>query len=723
MVQKETCIPLQKTILELLCIIFTSVLLISLFSFSASAEDINSPANIIGTEKISTALSSRIAETSETEKIPVIIVLPDQQIKFNTADGKSQIENDQRALIKFLDQEKSNNKVENIKSIKIVNAVAARVTPEVLASLAERSDVWKIELDKVVSLVEQPKSSSREVKASATTQNAASVNAWGVDKIEAPAVWQRGVNGNGIIVAVVDTGIDAQHPDLDDLDDNPDTADPKVIGWIDYISSSSSPYDDHGHGTHVSGTISGTGANGVHTGVAPGTKLIGAKVLDAYGSGYLSDCMLAFEWAVNNNARIISFSAGGPHDWTFTATINNVVAAGVIPVIAAGNSGPESYTILCPGDEFNSITVGATDTSDTIAYFSSRGPVILDGNTYIKPDISAPGVDVTSTLPGGLYEDWSGTSMATPHVSGTAALMLENNPSLKPAEVKQILENTAVDLGSAGKDNAYGSGRINTYKAVFDSTDPVLPVADFESNVTEGYAPLAVQLTDLSEAATGRNWDFENDGIVDSTEENPVHVYTVPGTYTVNLTAFNENGMNSKLAEITVLELPLPVASFSAIPTSGNAPLKVSFSDMSTGVPASWLWDFGDGNTSTDQNPIHTYSIAGKYTVGLTVENAAGSNTETKSDYINVTKKVPTADFSASPTSGKTPLKVQFTDRSTGSPTSWKWSFGDGASSTQKNPKHTYSKAGKYAVSLTVKCSAGSDTKNVPGCIITVSKK
>jgi len=284
-VQKETCILLQKTIPELLCIIFTSVLLISLFSLSASAEDVSSAASITGTEKISTVLSSKIAESSEAEKIPVIIVLPDQQSKFNTADGKSQIASGQKALIKFLESEKSNNKVEKIKSIKIVNAVAARATPEVLASLAERSDVWKIELDQVVSLVEQPESSSTKVKVSAATQNAAPVNAWGVDKIEAPAVWQQGVNGNGIIVAVVDTGIDAQHPDLDDLDDNPDTADPKVIGWIDYISSSSSPYDDHGHGTQVSGTISGTGANGVHTGVAPGTKLIGAKVLDAYGSG------------------------------------------------------------------------------------------------------------------------------------------------------------------------------------------------------------------------------------------------------------------------------------------------------------------------------------------------------------------------------------------------------------------------------------------------------
>ena len=138
----------------------------------------------------------------------------------------------------------------------------------------------------------------------------------------------------------MDTGIDATHPDLNDLDDNANTNDPKVVGWIDYVNSQSSPYDDHGHGTHVSGTISGTGANGVQTGVAPGTQLIVAKVFDAYGSGYSSDVILAFEWAVNNNARIISYSGGSSsHSSAYTTAINNVVAAGVIPVIAAGNSG------------------------------------------------------------------------------------------------------------------------------------------------------------------------------------------------------------------------------------------------------------------------------------------------------------------------------------------------------------------------------------------------
>jgi len=162
----------------------------------------------------------------------------------------------------------------------------------------------------------------------------------------------------------------------------------------------------------------------------------------------------------------------------------------------------------------------------------------------------------------------------------------------------------------------------------------------------------------------------------------------------------------------------LPVAAFSASPTTGYAPLKVTFTDRSTGSPISWKWSLGDSTYSTAKNPAHTYSKAGKYTVTLTVKNAAGSNTVTKSSFIvaNVLK-APIAAFSASPVSGKAPVKVQFTDKSVNSPTSWKWSFGDGTYSTAKNPVHTYSKARKYTVSLTVKNAKGSNTKTISNYI------
>ncbi len=156
---------------------------------------------------------------------------------------------------------------------------------------------------------------------------------------------------------------------------------------------------------------------------------------------------------------------------------------------------------------------------------------------------------------------------------------------------------------------------------------------------------------------------------------------------------------------------PVPLADFSASITEGKVPLKVQFTDKSTGSPTSWKWSFGDGTYSTTKNPAHTYSEAGKYTVSLTVKNTAGSNTTKKSSYINVVNtKKPVAAFSAAPTSGKAPLKVTFTDKSTGSPTSWKWSFGDGTKSSAQNPKHQYLQEGKYKVTLTITNAAGSNT-------------
>ncbi len=161
-----------------------------------------------------------------------------------------------------------------------------------------------------------------------------------------------------------------------------------------------------------------------------------------------------------------------------------------------------------------------------------------------------------------------------------------------------------------------------------------------------------------------------------------------------------------------------PIANFSAKPTSGKAPLNVSFTDYSTGAPTSWKWSFGDGTNSTQQNPTHKYSKAGNYTVVLTASNSAGSNKITKPSYIKVKPATkPVANFTSNVTSGYAPLNVAFTDKSTGSPTSWKWTFGDGINSTQQNPTHKYSKAGNYTVTLTANNSAGSNKITKPSYI------
>jgi PKD repeat protein len=177
--------------------------------------------------------------------------------------------------------------------------------------------------------------------------------------------------------------------------------------------------------------------------------------------------------------------------------------------------------------------------------------------------------------------------------------------------------------------------------------------------------------------------------------------------------ASNDSSSGSYWHAYESIQGQAPVADFSASPTTGDAPLNVSFADSSTGNPTSWSWDFGDGSSSTAQNPSHTYTTPGTYTVKLTASNGSGSDTKTGSDYITVTAppNPPTADFGASPTSGEAPLNVSFTDSSTGNPTSWSWDFGDGTSSTGQNPTHTYTAAGTYTVSLTASNAAGPDTK------------
>ncbi len=168
---------------------------------------------------------------------------------------------------------------------------------------------------------------------------------------------------------------------------------------------------------------------------------------------------------------------------------------------------------------------------------------------------------------------------------------------------------------------------------------------------------------------------------------------------------------------------PLPVAEFTGNPVSGTAPLTVNFTDQSTNNPVSWQWNFGDGSTSTQQNPQHTYQNAGTYTVALTVTNSHGSDTETKTNYIEITQagSAPVAEFTGNPVSGTAPLTVNFTDQSSNSPTSWNWNFGDGNSSNQQNPGHTYQNAGSYTVALTATNSHGQDTETKTNYITVTS--
>jgi serine protease AprX len=286
-----------------------------------------------------------------------------------------------------------------------------------------------------------------------------------------------------VVVAVIDTGIDAIHPQLDEG---------KVMAFVNCqqpvsgTCTSTNAVDDDDHGTHVAGTIAGDGDNNAnYKGVAPAAGLVGIKVLDAQGSGTDAEVIAGIQWAVANRVLhgidVINLSLGssGCNNGTDgMAAAANAAAATLVVVVAAGNDGPNTCTVGSPGSAQDVITVGAmADTGVTLGnlrdevpgfnqvHFSSRGPTL---NNRIKPDISAPGAQITSAdaNSGGLYQTFSGTSMATPFVAGVAALMLDHQSSLTNATIKTTLMSTAVDWGSSGPDIDYGAGRLDAFAAI-----------------------------------------------------------------------------------------------------------------------------------------------------------------------------------------------------------------------------------------------------------------
>lgn len=243
------------------------------------------------------------------------------------------------------------------------------------------------------------------------------------------------------------------------------------------------------------------------------------------------------------------------------------------------------------------------------------------------------------------------------------------------------------------------------------------PMAAFNASPTSGEAPLTVQFNDASmpgsNPITSWLWDF-GDG-QSSSEKNPQHTYSDSGSFDIRLTVSDGSLNHSKglpnLINVGNQVVTAPSANFSAAPTSGEAPLTVTFSDQSTAGSSpitSWQWDFGDGNSSTAQNPQHTYADSGRYSISLTVSDGTLNHSQTLANLITVENQVagaPVADFSANPTNGIAPLTVSFNDQSTPGTnpiTSWSWDFGDGSSSTAENPQHSYSDSGRYDVQLTV---------------------
>jgi subtilisin family serine protease len=343
-------------------------------------------------------------------------------------------------------------KAVKIKDLKLINGKVVLLTSSAEKALRQSKEILRIDDDVIVEALYK----SESVKIKGVKIQPSQTLPWGIDRVDAEQVWNL-TTGDPVRVAIVDTGIDLKHPDLQ----------PNIKGGINTINSLKSPNDDNGHGTHVAGIVAAINNSIGVVGVGPNIDLYAVKVLGANGSGYLSDIIEGLDWVIQQKQIqggdwVLNMSLGTTADiQSFHDAIIRVNQAGITQVAAAGNTGG---AVTYPAAYPEVIAVSAIDQNDQLASWSSRGPEV---------DLAAPGVDIYSTYKGQSYAILSGTSMAAPHVTGVAALVLDRKTCdfnldgvCTPSEVQQKLEQTAIDLGVSGKDSFYGSGLINALNAI-----------------------------------------------------------------------------------------------------------------------------------------------------------------------------------------------------------------------------------------------------------------
>ncbi|MFA9558868.1 S8 family serine peptidase [Evansella sp. AB-rgal1] len=385
-------------------------------------------------------------------------------------------ETTQAPLISILEVAQADGEVKSFESFYIMNVLSVTATKDIINKLSYLPEVARITENETIDLVFPEKSS--EPMTYVTDDGVE----WNIDRVQAPDVWSEfGVTGEGIVVGVIDTGVQWDHPALMEnfrgFDPaNPNNPDP-IGNWFDGIGNNSLPFDNHGHGTHVTGTVMGQDSSGDNKiGVAPGAQWIAAAGCST--SGCPQDALIGsaeYMLAPNGDPSlapdIVQNSWGGQpgiNEW-YRPLVQAWRSAGMLPVFSAGNSGPGSQTVTPPANYPESYAVAATDNNNAVASFSSRGPANYDGDQ--KPNISAPGVNIRSSVPGGGYEGgWNGTSMASPHISGVAALLLSVNAALSPDELEEIMNETAIPLTDGQytevPNDGYGIGLVNAFDAV-----------------------------------------------------------------------------------------------------------------------------------------------------------------------------------------------------------------------------------------------------------------
>ncbi|MDX1994989.1 MAG: PKD domain-containing protein [bacterium] len=411
---------------------------------------------------------------------------------------------------------------------------------------------------------------------------------------------------------------------------------------------------------------------------------------------------------------------------TATATATNTALPTDFPTATATNTVLPSETPTATATETATVTATATETA-TVTDLPTNTPTDIPTNTPTDLPTNTPTdiptntptdlptntpTDIPTNTPTDLPTNTPEPPTNTPVPAPVAIFVPGTNEGIAPLTVTftdqslGLVESWLWDFGDGTTSTEQSPTHTYTvpgfYTVTLVTTGPGgtsepstttinvlagVPTAAFTTDVTEGTAPLTVQFTDTSTGEiTGWLWDF-GDGTT-STEQNPSHTYNAAGTYTATLTVSGPGGTSEPSTTTITVLAGVPISSFTTDVTEGTAPLTVQFTDTSTGEVTGWLWDFGDGTTSTEQNPSHIYEAAGTYTATLTVSGPGGTS-EPNTTSITVLAGVPISSFTTDVTEGTAPLTVQFTDTSTGEVTGWLWDFGDGTTSTEQNPVQT----------------------------------
>jgi subtilisin family serine protease len=640
-----------------------------------------------------TAAADGATRAARADSVDVLVVLRDQAAlpslpRASRTERRSAVEQTlrthaagaQRSILELLNRREREGKASSITPLWIINAIAVRATRDVAAELAARPDVLEVRPIRTLD-------ASSSLATGTPEPNIAHVNA--------PALWDLGYRGQGVVVANMDTGVDASHPDL----------------WRSWRGGTNSWYDPSnqhpttptdvsGHGTWTMGVALGGDAGGTSIGVAPAAQWIAVKIFNDQGVATTAGIHHGFQWLLDPDGNPATDDAPDvvTNSWTmgaigcdleFQLDLRSLRAAGILPVFAAGNGGPSASTSYSPANNPAAFAVGDANNSDVLDTQSSRGPSACDGRAF--PDLVAPGVDVRTSDLYGMYATETGTSMAAPHVAGALADLLSAFPGLSADRQQSALESGAVDLGPAGADNDTGYGRLDALASqTWLATAPDFTIGASPASaatVPGGTVSFAVDVgalngwsADVTLAVSGldasqASWTLTPGTVAGGSGSAQLTVTTAStlaaGSYPLSISG--TSGSRTRTATAVVQVSPPPDFTIAASPASASAfpggsvsytigigpvngfadPVALSLSGLTTSQAS---WSFSPPSvTASGTSTLSVTSAASlaAATYRLTITGRSGATTHTAVVDLVV---IPAPDFtlSATPTTAST---------------------------------------------------------------------